>query len=379
MAEPSAYELESWRNLQRHKGRPLSRSLRNISEGVVTTAESLGRRATEYLEERPAAQSVVGRGKEAVAKSVRAVGGAASRVREKVPTEVGDWTGTALHSVRRTASKVSRAGLSPQRVVAKHKKRGHAVETLSDLRRLDLEQVHAVRGQGISWGYPAGAAVSGAGTGFIISGGEIVTAVSAGAAAAPSTGVVLGALAADATAVLALASRAVGHVSLLYGYDPEEPAEKLFVLSVVNAGTAVSASAKTAAMADISRLTQALIRGKSWEVLNQTIVSKVSSQFAKAFGVRLTKKSLGKVVPVVGIVIGGALNWATLESIVDAAELAYRRRFLLEKYPQLADEDLPLDLTVEGADEADETISVLDEIADAGGPDLRQEETDGER
>jgi hypothetical protein len=96
------------------------------------------------------------------------------------------------------------------------------------------------------WYYPAVAALSGAGAGLVISGGELVVTVSAGASAAPSGGAIASAVLGDAAAVLGLASRSVGHVSLLYGYDPEEPAEKLFVMSVVNAGTAMSASAKTA-------------------------------------------------------------------------------------------------------------------------------------
>jgi hypothetical protein len=207
----------------------------------------------------------------------------------------------------------------------------------------------------------------------VISGGQLVTAVSAGAAAAPSGGAIVGAFAADAAFVLGLASRSVGHVSLFYGYDPEVPAEKLFVMSVVNAGTATSASAKTAAMADISRLTQALVRGKTWAVLNDSMVARVSAQFAKAFGFRLTKKGLGKVVPAAGILIGGTLNWTTLEGIVDAADIAYQRRFLLEKYPHLEDEapGPSPDSGPNGPDEADEAISVLSELAEAGGPDLR--------
>lgn len=212
------------------------------------------------------------------------------------------------------------------------------------------------------------------GAGLVISGGELITAASAGAAAAPSGAAIVGAFAGDTAIVLGVASRSVGHVSLLYGYDPEEPAEKLFIMAVVNAGTAMSATAKTAALADISRLTQALVRGKTWEILNKSVVSKVSSQFARAFGFRLTKQGLGKVVPAAGIIIGGTLNWTTLESIVDAANAAYRRRFLLEKYPHIGDDDAP-ELTPEidpdGGDDSDQAISVLEEIAEAGGPDLR--------
>ncbi|MGW0761817.1 EcsC family protein [Streptomyces sp. NPDC002814] len=171
----------------------------------------------------------------------------------------------------------------------------------------------------------------------MISGGQLAIAASAGAAAAPSGGAIAGAFVADTVVVLGLASRAVGQVSLFYGYDPEEPVEKLFVMSVVNVGTASSATAKNTAMADISRLTQALFRGKTWAVLNDGVVTKVSQQFAKSFGFRLTKKGLGKAVPAFGIVVGGTLNWTTLEGIVDAAE----------------------------------EIRLLDEIAEAGGPDLR--------
>ncbi len=369
MTVPSDYELDAWRAIQQFKGRPLSRAMRNAGEQVANGVAELGKRAAKQLENHPGAKSAVLRGQEVVAKGARKVGAGARGAADALP----DWSGTAVQSMRKTVGRVSRAGLSSKRVVALHKKRGHDVASLSDVRRLDLEQVDAVRGRAASWYYPAVAAASGAGAGLVISGGQLVIAASAGAAAAPSGGAIAGAFVADTAVVLGLASRAVGQVSLLYGYDPEEPAEKLFVMSVVNVGTASSATAKNAAMADISRLTQALFRGKTWEVLNDAVVAKVSTQFAKAFGFRLTKKGLGKAVPAVGILVGGTLNWSTLEGIVDAADMAYRRRFLLEKYPYLGDEEAfgPFpDGGPDSPDDADEAISLLDELAEAGGPDL---------
>lgn len=373
MADPSDYELRAWRDIQRFKGRRLSGVMGNASEQVAIGAAELGKRATKYLENHPRAQLAVSHGQEVVAKGTHAVGSGARKAVDTLPDGMTGWSGAALESMQRTVGRVSRAGLSSKRVVASHQKRGHDVASLSDLRRLDLERIDAVRGRGASWYYPAVAALSGAGAGLVISGGELVVTVSAGASAAPSGGAIASAVLGDAAAVLGLASRSVGHVSLLYGYDPEEPAEKLFVMSVVNAGTAMSASAKTAAMADISRLTQALVRGKAWAVLDKSVVATVSRQFAKAFGARFTKQSLGKVVPAAGILLGGAFNWATLEAIVDAADIAYRRRFLLEKYPHLADEEAPgsfPDIAPEDPDGADEAISVLDQIAEAGGPNL---------
>ncbi|OEJ23967.1 serine/arginine repetitive matrix protein 2 [Streptomyces agglomeratus] len=366
---PSDYELDAWRAVQQFKGRPLSRAMRNAGEQVANGVSELGKRAAKQLENHPRAKSALSRGQEAVAKGAQKVGAGARGAADALP----DWSGTAAQSLRKTVGRASRAGLSPKRVVALHKKRGHDVESLRDLRRLDLEQVDAVRGRAASLHYPAAAALSGAGAGLVISGGQLAIATSAGAAAAPSGGAIAGAFVADTAVVLGLASRAVGQVSLFYGYDPEEPAEKLFVMSVVNVGTASSATAKNAAMADISRLTQALFRGKAWDVLSDAVVTKVSQQFAKAFGFRLTKKGLGKAVPAFGIVVGSTLNWTTLEGIVDAAEVAYRRRFLLEKYPHLADEEASGSFPDAGPlvpDDADVKISLLSEIVEAGGPDL---------
>ncbi len=367
MTEPSQYELDAWSDIKAFKGREVSRRMGEVGQKVFNGTTALGNRATKYLENHPDAQAALERGQGVAAKGTQIVSAGARVASDALPS----WAGTAGSSVRRTMGRVSRAGLSPKRVVAQHRKRGHDVSLLRDLRRLDLQEIDAVRGRTASWLYPAGAALSGAGAAFVISGGELAIAVSGGVAAAPSGAAITGAFVGDAATVLGLGSRAVGRTALLYGYDPESPAEKVFIMSVVNAGSAVSAGAKTAAMADISKLTQALVRDKTWKVLNESVVAKVAQEFAKRFSFRLTKQGLGKVVPAAGIVVGGALNWATLEGIVDAADFAYRRRFLLEKYPHLSDGDtFSTVIEVDGdiADDDDEAISVIDQIAEAGGP-----------
>lgn len=169
---------------------------------------------------------------------------------------------------------------------------------------------------------------------------------------------------------------------MMYGYDPESPAEKLFIMSVVNAGSAVTASAKSAAMKDLSKLTQALVRGKSWKILNESVLARVTGKFAAKFTDRWTKQTLGKLIPGIGLAIGSTLNWSTLESIVDTADVAYRRRFLLEKYPDLEDHDTFGDVTLDAEvipEASDVEISIIGDLADAGGPDLTTDEHDCER
>lgn len=368
---PSEYELEAWEAVQRFKGRPMSQGIRWAGDKAADGFAALGNNTDKFLESHPKVELAVSRGKEVAAKGAKAISSGFHKAAGALP----DWSGEAIEATKRSLTRISRAGLSPRRIIARHKRRGHEVSRLADVRRLDLEQIDEVRGQGASWYYPALAALSGAGAGFVISGSELAVIPSAGVAAAPSGAVIVGAFAGDAAIVLGLSSRVVGQVALNYGYNPEDPAEKLFILSVVNAGTAMSATAKTAAMADVSRLTQALVRGKTWAVLNESVISKVSQQVAKVFSFRLTKKGLGKAIPAIGIVVGGTLNWTTLESIVDAADVAYRRRLLIEKYPQLQTGEPSAwfsDIAGDVAEDADQAFSVVDELADAGGPDLRE-------
>ncbi|MFT4219634.1 MAG: EcsC family protein [Microbacterium sp.] len=363
MSEPSEYELEAWRAVQQFKGRPLGRWSRDAGQWVADHATAIGQGVEQSLEKHPRAQAAVKTTQGAVVRTGQAIGTGAKKAAEALPS----WAGEGTDAVGKLLARASRIGLTKSVVVKQHQKRGHDVEELHHIRHLDLKQVDRVRGRGLTWYYPVAAALSGAGAGLVTTGGTLAITASGGAAAAPSAGVVLSAFAVDIAWVLGISSRAVGRVSLYYGYDPEDAAEKLFIMAVVNAGTAMSASAKTAAMADLSKLTQALFRGKTWAVLNESIVSKVAWEFSKRFGFRLTKQGLSKVVPAAGILLGGAFNWTTLEAIVDAADAAYRRRFLLEKYPQLAQQETATAFSTDIViDAQDETISVIEELEEAG-------------
>ena len=102
-----------------------------------------------------------------------------------------------------TVRDISRIGLTPKRIIAKHQKKGNQVETLLDIRSLDLELVDKVRGGNIvlNFLYPLTAGGSGAGSALVISGGEFAIIPTAGAAAAPGVAAVTAAVTADITFV----------------------------------------------------------------------------------------------------------------------------------------------------------------------------------
>jgi hypothetical protein len=308
-------------------------------------------------------------------------------VAKKIPTVVRDGAETAglwVHSaIDGGVGALNRAGtfhLSPARVVKAHRKRGHEVAALHDLRHLDLESIDKVKPRHLDARYEFLSAVSGAAAGVAITGTEVVggvlTVSTSGAASAPTFGTVSAAVSVDTALTLSLSAGVVGHTALHYGYDVARPEERLFVLSVINLGSAATSGAKLAAYRDVARLSQALARKATWQVLNQSPVTQLATKFAEAFATRLTKPALAKAVPFVGIGVGAVLNWYTLEWIADAADFAYRRRFLLEKYPDLAELSggrVPFLVPFEtgaadrGADDGDTTAGGADA---AGGDDI---------
>lgn len=94
---------------------------------------------------------------------------------------------------------------------------------------------------------------------------------------------------------------------------------------------AAGTTAKTAAYAELSQLTQLLARSAPRAKLNEKVLTKIAQRFAAKFGQTLTRKKLGQFVPVAGMVVGAALNYWVIDQISVAAHYAYRERFLIEQ------------------------------------------------
>lgn len=357
MPEPSKYEKHAWDTLEIARARPLTEFSRALTGATGRAVGWVGDKVGKAVEETPWLKQT--------GESVQDL---AKKVGEAVPEAAARWTSEASNSAQSFLGRLARVGLSPDQVVAKHVKAGHDVTTLTDLRALDLELVDKVRGRNLDLGYAGMASATGAGTAIALTGGTIVAG--SGAGAAPGALTVVGAIAADAAAALAISTRAVGHIALSYGYDPEDPNEKLIVRAVINVGAASTAAARTAALKDLSKLTQQLARGARWSTLSESVITKALNAFAKEFGVKFTKNTLAKAVPFVGVGLSATMNWAMVESVIDAANRGYRRRFLQDKYPQLAAGEV---VVYTGPREPDDTVEdeismvdIVEEILDEG-------------
>ena len=265
----------------------------------------------------------------------------------------------ALRALTDLGARAAHASVRREAILAAYRKRGHDVQALNDIRRLDLSDITRVKPR-LDLAYIAASTVEGAGAGLAVSGGQILAAsgavAGAGMGAAPGVGTTVAALAADAAAVLVASHRAIAHIAAYYGYDVDEPEERLFALGVLDVGTAVGATAKYAAYVELHQIAGAFARQHSWMQLNEHVITRVVAEVYARLGLRLTQRKLAQAIPVAGIVIGAGLNAKLLSRIVDDADHLYRERFLRERYGITRAETCPPDGAVPVTDIVDAEI-----------------------
>ena len=298
----SDYEKKQWEDLQKRKAAALSKKARHLFPSAV---RGLASSASDFATHIPGYDTA---------------GEAYANAAEGLGKMIGN---AASHSVNRAS------------VVKQFQDAGYRVEELGSILSLDLKDVDSVaRMNRIRYRHAGAAFVTGVGSAAAITGAETLAASGTsgkGAKNAPSLAVVGGAIVADTVSLLGLAARTVAATAQYYGYDPRVAEEQIFMMSALGLGMATGTSAKAAAYSELSQLTQLLFRNATWEKLNGKILTNITQKVAEKLGITLTKKKLGQIVPVVGMAIGGGLNYATIDRIAQAADDAYRERFLIER------------------------------------------------
>ena len=97
----------------------------------------------------------------------------------------------------------------------------------------------------------------------------------------------------------------MAETSALYGYDPNDPAEQLFMVGVLGAATAGTQAGKAVAQRELYELAQALARNAPWTTLSKNRIAQMVEKVYQELGQRLTKRQLGKATPALGIALDG--------------------------------------------------------------------------
>ena len=240
------------------------------------------------------------------------------------------------------AASASEASVRRTRILKAYRAAGHDVTSLRDIRSLPLDQVLAVKPR-LSLAYSGTAAAEGAVSGVFASGGSLAAVLGMGVASAPGVGVTASAMAVDITTFLAAATRLVAHTAAYYGYDSEDPSERLFSTMVLSQAIDPAGSGrdfvveKQATMLAFNQVMRDLARKGSLESLGGSAIMSAMKSLFSAMGVRLASRKLAQIVPVTGIVVSAGLNAALMRTIGETADHLYRERFLAERYGRVAD------------------------------------------
>jgi hypothetical protein len=274
---------------------------------------------------------------------------------------------TALEGTTRTIGAAAGASVSTGSVIRRYRRAGHAIERIEDIQGLELAASDHVfpRRKRLAYVAAAGAqgGVAGAAT-TVSTTATVATGVfGAGAGGVPTAIVTAGVVAADITATLLATSRIVAETSALYGYDPNDPAEQVFMAGVVGAATASSEGAKLAAQRELRELAKLLARRAPYSILDQHVFTHVVRKAYAKLGERMTQRQLGKVVPLASIAIGAGVNAALMHRTADEAYFAYRERRLIERYGDVPVGDPVADEVIVDAEVIEESAESLEIVA----------------
>lgn len=278
----------------------------------------------------------------------------------KVPggAAIADMTSSAVLGLVEKTTSAAESSVPRKRIVRAYRRAGNDVECLEDIRNLPLAEIQLVRPH-LKVGYAVVTATEGAVSSVFATGGAVAALLGLGIASAPGIGVIMGAIGLDIATFLASSARLVSHTAAYYGYDTKDPAEKLFSAMVLSQAIAprsvVSDHAveQEASMRLFNKVVRKLTKRGSMESIgNNALTASVNSLFA-ALGARLVGLKMAQILPIIGIIVGMALNVSLIRNIGVTADNLYRERLLLERYGQ-EEADVEAEATSDGADDPDD-------------------------
>lgn len=139
-------------------------------------------------------------------------------------------------------------------------------------------------------------------------------------------------LIADVPATVALALRTSRLIGLCYGFGANTEAERVHILDIIQLAGANSPEQRTEAIARIDQGRAAMGR-EEWQKIarlaGQTTGSVAATKrVATTLGVNLSTRKMAQIAPVIGAAVGAGVNAAFQTDVADAAQFAYRARWL---------------------------------------------------
>lgn len=136
----------------------------------------------------------------------------------------------------------------------------------------------------------------------------------------------------DVPATVALALRTTRLVGLSYGFGADTEAERVYILDALQLAGANSPEQRAQAIERLATGRAAMDSG-DWQKIarlaGQTTGSVAATKrVAATLGVNLSTRKVAQIAPVIGAAVGAGVNAAFQSDVADAAQFAYRARWL---------------------------------------------------
>ncbi|MDT0121287.1 EcsC family protein [Paenibacillus sp. RRE4] len=131
-------------------------------------------------------------------------------------------------------------------------------------------------------------------------------------------------IAADIPLVMGLSLKVLQEMALCYGYDPDDPLERVFIVKCLQFSSAdiVGKKAILEELADYDN------PDKQVEVISQMQGwREVFNSYSESFG----WKKLFQLVPIAGMIFGSVSNKNTIEDVAETGKMLYKKRLILQR------------------------------------------------
>lgn len=131
-------------------------------------------------------------------------------------------------------------------------------------------------------------------------------------------------IAADIPMVMGLSLKVLQEMALCYGYDPDDPQERIFIVKCLQFSSADIVGKK----AIIDELAEYDNPDKQVQVVSQMQGwREVFDSYSESFG----WKKLFQLIPIAGMVFGSVSNKNTISDVAEAGKMLYKKRLILQR------------------------------------------------
>ncbi|WP_433708184.1 EcsC family protein [Paenibacillus illinoisensis] len=131
-------------------------------------------------------------------------------------------------------------------------------------------------------------------------------------------------IAADIPLVMGLSLKVLQEMALCYGYDPDDPQERIFIVKCLQFSSADIVGKK----AIIDELAEYDNPDKQVQVVSQMQGwREVFNSYSESFG----WKKLFQLIPIAGMVFGSVSNKNTISDVAEAGKMLYKKRLILQR------------------------------------------------